>query len=82
MTCCGQWPREAVWAGCGLRILGSAATFARAPQCLIEEMVLPRSKGEDDAASYLVTARAFSPDWRTGLFAGGAQVWLQSVVRP
>ena len=51
-----------------------------APQCLIEAMVLPRSRGADDRLGvWLVTARGFSPGYAPG--GRGAQVWLQSVVQ-
>jgi Tfp pilus assembly protein PilX len=53
---------------------------APVPQCLIEAMVLPRSRGADDRLGvWLVTARGFSPGHAPG--GRGAEVWLQSVVQ-
>lgn len=77
-----EWDRVA--SNLPAAIAGSAQAAPEfAPQCLIEEMVLPRPKGGyDEFHAYLVTARGFSNDYRRSAWASsaGAEAWLQSVV--
>jgi len=62
--------------------MGRAPTLA--PVCMIEEVRIPPSDAQRQQA-FLITARAFSEDFRanssTGAVQAGSDVWLQSTIR-
>lgn len=61
----------------------SDVVYARVPQCLVERMELRPMRGSIDEEAFLITARGFSPDYRTngGQRLNGSEVWLQSTIR-
>jgi type IV pilus assembly protein PilX len=62
--------------------MGRSPTIA--PACMVEEVRMPPSDAQRQQA-FLITARAFSEDFRanslTGAVQAGSDVWLQSTIR-
>jgi Tfp pilus assembly protein PilX len=87
------WQTVANWsAGAGMAVTLPAAVtdsangglqYAQRPQCMVETMELRLVRGAIDEEAYLVTARGFSPNYRTDAQGAinGAEVWLQSTIR-
>lgn len=61
----------------------SDVAYGRVPQCLVERMELRPMRGSIDEEALLITARGFSPDYRTNgaQRLNGSEVWLQSTIR-
>lgn len=62
----------------------AARTLAVLPQCVIEEYPILTDQGGLPRASFMVTARGYSNDYRINAaneVISGSQVWLQSITR-
>lgn len=61
----------------------AAATYARAPECMVERLQVVNSAGNfTDTSTYVITARGFGPD-ETGASKTrptGSEAWMQSTV--
>ncbi|MEZ5652283.1 MAG: PilX N-terminal domain-containing pilus assembly protein [Burkholderiaceae bacterium] len=87
------WNNVANWAaGAGMvvtlpnNVVDSAAAgirYARAPECMVERMELLAVRGAMDEEAFQITARGFSPNFRSDANGAinGAEVWLQSTIR-
>ncbi|MDB5899779.1 MAG: hypothetical protein JWP22_3293 [Ramlibacter sp.] len=65
---------------------GSADTFQRMPECMVENMpvVTPAGTALERTSTYLVTARGFGPEVAaddTRARPTGSEVWLQSTIQ-
>ncbi len=85
------WSQAGTWTGSGgasasktvlpenrIKSTDSAYRPASLPECVVERQVMP-----DGNVAYVITARGFSPDYRSGaggVTVNGSVIWLQSTV--